>query len=72
MNLYNILEYSDNYEDTTGSLYQYKRPQPTDANGNVVNLASTLSSFKYQSGLVQKQLTAPNSENVPANIDLDC
>ena len=67
MNLYNMLEYSDNYADTTGSLYQYKRPEPRDANGNVVNLGTTLSSFKYQSGLVQKQLTTPNSENVPAN-----
>ena len=49
MNLYNMLEYSDNYADTTGSLYQYKRPEPRDNNGNVVNLATTLSSFKYQS-----------------------
>ena len=64
-----MLEYSDNYADTTGSLYQYKRPEPRDNNGNVVNLATTLSSFKNQSGLVQKQLTTPNSENVPANTD---
>ena len=69
MNLYNMLEYSDNYADTTGSFYQYKRPEPRDANGNVVNLATTLSFFKYQSGLVQKQLTTPNSDNVPANTD---
>ena len=69
MNLHNMLEYSDNYADTTGYLYQYKRPEPRDANGNVVDLATNLSSFKYQSGLVQKQLTTPNSENVPANID---
>ena len=54
---------------TTGSLYQYKIPEPRDNNGNIVNLATTLSSFKYQSGLVQKQLTTPNSENVPANTD---
>ena len=27
MNLYNMLEYSDKYADTTGSLYQYKRPE---------------------------------------------
>ena len=64
MNLYNMLEYSDNYADTTGSLYQYKRPEPRNNNGNVVNLGTALSSFKYQSGLVQKQLTTPNSENV--------
>ena len=69
MNLYNMLEYSDNYADTTGSLYQYKRPEPRDKNSNVGNLGTALSSFKYQSGLVQKQLTTPNSENVPANTD---
>ena len=33
MNLNNMLEYSDNYADTTGSLYQYKRPEPRDNNG---------------------------------------
>ena len=64
-----MLKYSDNYADATGSLYQYKRPESRDINGNVVNLATTLSSFKYQSGLIQKQLTTPNSENVQANID---
>ena len=62
-------EYSDNYADTTGSLYQCKRPEPRYNNGNVGNLGTALSSFKYQSGLVQKKLTAPNSENVPANTD---
>ena len=67
MNLYNMLKYSDNYADTTGSLYQYKRPEPRDNNGNVGNLGIALSSFKYHSGLVQKQLTTPNSENLPAN-----
>ena len=69
MELYNMLEYSDNYADTTGSLYQYKRPEPRDNNGNVGNLDTALSSFKYQSGIVQKQLATPNSENVPANTD---
>ena len=31
MPMYNLLEYSDNYEDSSGSLYQFKR----DDNGNV-------------------------------------
>ena len=69
MNLYNMLEYTDNYADTTASLYQYKRPEPRDNNGNVINLGTALSSFNYQSGLVQKQLATPNSENDPANVD---
>ena len=55
MNLYNMLEYSDNYADTTGSLYQYKRPEPRDANGNVVNLVTTLSTFKYQSKTISSK-----------------
>ena len=50
-------------------MYQYKRPEPRNANGIVVNLATTLSCFKYQSGLVQKQLRTPNSEKVLANTD---
>ena len=44
-----MLEYSDNYADTTESLYQYKRPEPRDNNDNIVSLCTTLSSFKYQS-----------------------
>ena len=62
-------EYSDNYADTTGSLYQYKRPESRDNNENIINLATTLSSFKCQSGLVLKQLITPNSENFLANTD---
>ena len=69
MNLYNMLEYSDNYADTAGPLHQYKRPEPRDNNNKIVNLGTALFSLKYQSGLVQKQLTTPNSENVPANTD---
>ena len=53
MNLYNMLEYSDNYADTAASLYQYKRPVPRNANGVIDDLtAGNSSSFKYQSGLV--------------------
>ena len=69
MNLCIMLEYIDNYADTAGPFYQYKTPEPRENNGNVVNLATTLSSFKCQSGLVQKQLITPNLENFPANID---
>ena len=71
MELYSMLEYSDNYVDTTVSLYQYKRPEPRNVDGDLVNLGTTLSTFKFQSGLVQKQLTTANSENVPADKDLN-
>ena len=71
MELYSMLEYSDNYVDTTVSLYQYKRPEPRNVDGDLVNLGTTLSTFKFQPGLVQKQLTTANSENVPADKDLN-
>ena len=46
MSMYNLLEYSDNYEDTTGSLYQFKRDEPPDNNGEV---DANTTSLKYKS-----------------------
>ena len=72
MNLHNMLEYSDSYADTTTSLCQCKRPEPRDNAGALTDLtAENSSSFKYQSGLVQKQLTSDdgNSEDIGPNID---
>ena len=37
MPMYNLLEYSDNYQNSTGSLYQIKRDEPPDDNVNVGN-----------------------------------
>ena len=28
MPMYNLIEYSDNYQDSSASLYQYKRDEP--------------------------------------------
>ena len=39
MSMYNLIEYSDNYSDSTASLYQYKRQEQNyAANGNVDNI----------------------------------
>ena len=51
MRMYNLIEYSDNYQDSSASLYQYKRDEPRDDLSN--NLATnTLSSFKYKVNLL--------------------
>ena len=47
--MYNLLEYSDNYQDSTGSLYQFKRDEPPDDNANVANNTSSL---VYKSKLI--------------------
>ena len=49
MPMYNLLEYSDNYQDSTGSLYQFKRDEPPDDNAGVANNTSSL---VYKSKLI--------------------
>ena len=31
MPIYNLIEYSDNYQDSSATLYQYKRDEPPEA-----------------------------------------
>ena len=48
MPMYNLIEYSDNYQDSSATLYQYKRDEPPE--GNAINdlTTNTSSSFKYK------------------------
>ena len=49
MPMYNLIEYSDNYSDTSGSLWFFKRDEiNTDANVSPANS----SSFKYKSSII--------------------
>ena len=53
MPMHNLLEYSDNYEDSTGSLYHFKRSEITtgnDANANITAKNST--PFTFRASLV--------------------
>ena len=48
MPMYNLIEYSDNYQDSSATLYQYKRDEPPKGNP-IPNLAvNNSSSFKYK------------------------
>ena len=39
MAIYNLIEYSDNYSTTSGSLWQYYRDEPfTDDNGTIIDI----------------------------------
>ena len=51
MPMYNLIEYSDNYQDSAATLYQYKRDEPP---ANLANNLTTvnLSSFKYKVNLL--------------------
>ena len=47
--MYNLIEYSDNYSDTSGNLWQFKRDEII---GNINLANNTSSSFKYKSNLI--------------------
>ena len=52
MSMYNLIEYSDNYSDTSGSLWQFKRDKVPD--NNVDLTIDNSQSFKYKAALVRK------------------
>ena len=48
MPMYNLIEYSDNYQDSSATLYQYKREEPPEANAINDLTTNTSSFFKYK------------------------
>ena len=48
MPMFNLIEYSDNYQDSSATLYQYKRDEPPEANAINDLTTDTSSSFKYK------------------------
>ena len=48
MPMYNLIEYSDNYQDSSAALYQYKRDEPPEANAIDDLTVDNLNSFKYK------------------------
>ena len=72
MNIYNLIEYSDNYSDSTASLYQFKRQEQSYDYYNlkyIINLTDNNStSFKYKSGFLgttETQIAANVNPNIP-------
>ena len=55
MPLYNSIEFSDNYSDTSGSLWQFKWDEiegDADLTVNAQNIPNNSSSFKYKSSFI--------------------
>ena len=48
--MYNLIEYSDNYTDTSGSLWQFKRDKVPNNNADLT--IDNYQSFKYKPALV--------------------
>ena len=60
MPMYNLIEYSDNYQDSSAPLYQYKRDEPPEANAINDLTADNSSSFKYKISLLGNPVVANN------------
>ena len=56
--MYNLMEYSDNYSDRSGSLWQFKRDE--DPTNNVDLTIDNSQSFKYKTALVGKTANKNN------------
>ena len=55
MPMYNLIEYSDNYSDTSGNLWQFKRDEieeDVDLTLGTNHTPNNLSSFKYKSSFI--------------------
>ena len=61
MPMYNLIEYSDNYSETSGSLWQFKRDKVLDGNAELT--INNSQSFKYKAAVVGKTADAVNNTN---------
>ena len=48
MPMYNLIEYSDNYQDSSATLYQYKGDEPPEDDAVADLTANNSNSFKYK------------------------
>ena len=64
MPMYNLIEYFDNYADSSGSLYQFKRDEsPMNDAENPLNAAlDNSTSFKYKASLLGKATDADGND----------
>ena len=60
MPMYNLIEYSDNYQDSSVTLYQYKRDEPPEGDPIPNLAANNSSSFKYKVELLGDPVFANN------------
>ena len=72
MSMYNLIEYSDNYADSSGSLYQFKRDEsPMNDAGNTLNVAlDNSASFKYKASLLVKATDTDGNDRSLKNTKL--
>ena len=70
MPMYNLIEYSDNYSDTSGSLWDFKKDEIVN-NANVTN-DDNASSFKYEASIIGNTDNNGTKKGVKIAVPLKC
>ena len=74
MAMYNLIEYSDNYSKTSGSLWQYCKDIPAVNNaGDIVdfNGANATDSFNFKTKITGQTVFDNNNGNVAGRVDVE-
>ena len=68
MPIYNLIEYSDNYQDSSATLYQYKRDESPEANAINDLTVDNSNSFKYKLSLLGNPVVANNIARINVKV----
>ena len=68
MPMYNLIEYSDNYQDSSATLYQYKRDEPPEDNAIADLTVNNSSSFKYKVSLLGNPVLDRNITKISVKV----
>ena len=73
MPIYNLIECSDNYSDTSGSLYQFKRDESpiTNAGNPITSVLDNSSFYKYKSGNLGRATVGHDDDDDDDDDDID-
>ena len=66
MPMYNLVDYSDNYSETSGGLWQFKRDEVPNNNDDLT--IDNSQSFKYEATLLEKTANVVNNTNSSVKI----
>ena len=74
MPMYNLIEYSENYQDSSATLYQYKRDEPPENDAVADLTADNSGSFKYKVSLLGNPVPDGNAakRSVKVVVPLKC
>ena len=68
MPMYNLIEYSDNYQDSSATLYHYKRDEPPEDDAVADLTTDNSSSLKYKISLLGNRVVANNIARINVKV----